>query len=84
MRSTQRDGAGVSVLGRATSVLAAFDEGSPVLGVAEIARRSGLAKSTVAARASALGKFYEFVIGRYQGDIHALSIVAKAPEEASE
>lgn len=37
----------MSVLGRATSVLAAFDEGSPVLGVAEIARRSGLAKSTV-------------------------------------
>lgn len=47
MRSTQRDGAGVSVLSRATAVLAAFDERSPVLGVAEIARRSGLAKSTV-------------------------------------
>ena len=35
------------MLARATAVLAAFDESSPVLGVAEIARRSGLAKSTV-------------------------------------
>ena len=47
MRSTQRDGAGVSVLARAMAVLSAFNESSPVLGVGEIARRSGLAKSTV-------------------------------------
>lgn len=32
----------------------------------------GLAKSTVAARAGTLAKFYDFVIVRYQGDIHAL------------
>jgi len=31
-----------------------------------------LAKSTVQTRAWALGRFFEFVIGRYQGDIHAL------------
>lgn len=35
-------------------------------------RDRGLARSTVAAKAGALGKFYEFVIGRYQGDIHAV------------
>ncbi len=32
----------------------------------------GLAKSTVAGKAAVLAKFYEFVIVRYQGDIHAL------------
>lgn len=32
----------------------------------------GLARSTVAHRAGALAKFYDFVISRYQGDIHAL------------
>lgn len=37
----------VSVLGRASSVLGAFDDHTPVLGVSEIARRTGLAKSTV-------------------------------------
>ena len=37
----------MSVLARARAVLAAFDESSPVLGVGELARRSGLAKSTV-------------------------------------
>ena len=47
MRSTQRDEAPASVLGRAAALLAAFDEQSPVLGVAELARRTGLAKSTV-------------------------------------
>lgn len=58
MRSTERDGAGaepgsgsqdvpVSVLGRAAALLGAFDETSPVLGTAELARRTGLAKSTV-------------------------------------
>lgn len=36
-----------SVIDRVTSVLAAFDEGSPVLSLAELARRSGLAKATV-------------------------------------
>lgn len=33
-------------------------------------RERGLAKSTVAGKAAALAKFYEFVILRYQGDIH--------------
>lgn len=58
MRSTQRDapGEGVpaarpappdSVLGRAALLLAAFDDRSPRLGVSELARRTGLAKSTV-------------------------------------
>ena len=37
-----------------------------------VRRERGLAKSTVAGRATALAKFYEFVIFRYQGDIHAL------------
>jgi site-specific recombinase XerC len=32
----------------------------------------GNAKSTVQGKAWALGRFYEFVISRYQGDIHAL------------
>jgi site-specific recombinase XerD len=35
-------------------------------------RERGLAKSTVAGKATALAKFYEFVIVRYQGDIHAV------------
>lgn len=35
-------------------------------------RERRLAKSTVAGKASALARFYEFVIVRYQGDIHAL------------
>ena len=35
-------------------------------------RERGLAKSTVAGKAAALARFYEFVIVRYQGDIHAL------------
>ncbi len=37
----------------------------------------GLAKSTVAGKAAVLAKFYEFVIVRYQGDIHE-----EAAEEA--
>lgn len=36
-----------SVLGRVALLLSAFDEGSPRLGVSELARRTGLAKSTV-------------------------------------
>lgn len=35
-------------------------------------RERALAKSTVAGKAAVLAKFYEFVIVRYQGDIHAL------------
>lgn len=35
-------------------------------------RKRGLAKSTVQARAWMLGRFFDFMIGRYQGDIHAL------------
>lgn len=35
------------MLGRAAALLGAFDERSPVLGTAELARRTGLAKSTV-------------------------------------
>jgi DNA-binding IclR family transcriptional regulator len=45
MRSTGRDGE--SVLARAVRVLAAFDADSALLGVSDLARRTGLAKSTV-------------------------------------
>lgn len=37
-----------------------------------VRRDRGQAVSTVAGKAGALAKFYEFVIARYQGDIHAL------------
>lgn len=50
VRSTERDSPGeppVSVLGRASLVLGAFDDKAPILGVSELARRTGLAKSTV-------------------------------------
>ncbi len=36
-------------------------------------RRAGRAVSTRAGKAGALASFYEFMISRYQGDIHALS-----------
>lgn len=36
-------------------------------------RREGRAASTRAGKASALASFFEFVISRYQGDIHALT-----------
>ncbi len=36
-------------------------------------RRRGLAKSTLARKASTLAAFFEFLIARYQGDIHALT-----------
>ena len=45
MRSIERNGT-TSVLGRVVAVLGAFDEVSPVLGLADIARRAGLPKST--------------------------------------
>src|SRR3954447_9083366 len=35
-------------------------------------RRTGRSVSTRAGKAGTLAQFYEFVIGRYQGDIHAL------------
>ena len=35
-------------------------------------RERGLARSTVAGKAGVLTRFFDFVIGRYQGDIHAL------------
>lgn len=47
MRSTERNGPGSSVLARAATVVGAFDEGDRVLGVAELARRTGLPKTTV-------------------------------------
>jgi IclR family acetate operon transcriptional repressor len=56
MRSTGRTGetpvtaapsAPSSVLARATAVISAFDEDHPTLGISEITRRTGLAKSTV-------------------------------------
>jgi IclR family transcriptional regulator, acetate operon repressor len=46
MRSGEWDEGSNSVLGRATRVLSAFDPEHSVLGVAEIARRSGVPKST--------------------------------------
>lgn len=49
VRSTQRDDRDIArtVLGRAAAILAAFDEQSATLGVSELARRTGLPKSTV-------------------------------------
>lgn len=47
MRSTGRDGGPVSVLERGVRVLSAFDAEHTELGVSELARRCGLAKSTV-------------------------------------
>lgn len=47
MRSADWDGAPASVLERAAGVLAAFDADRPEIGVSELARRTGLAKSTV-------------------------------------
>jgi DNA-binding IclR family transcriptional regulator len=56
MGSTERNGAEstagvaeppVSVLGRAALLLRAFDDRSPALGVGELSRQTGLAKSTV-------------------------------------
>lgn len=53
MRSTERNGlpgdgaTPASVLGRAVALVRAFDEDHPVLGVSELARRTGLPKSTV-------------------------------------
>ncbi|MEJ2579770.1 MAG: IclR family transcriptional regulator [Kineosporiaceae bacterium] len=47
MRSTQRDGAPVSVLERVTSLLSSFDAEHTELGISDLARRTGLAKSTV-------------------------------------
>ena len=45
MRTTERDG-GPSVLTRAAAVLDAFEADTPELGISELARRTGLAKST--------------------------------------
>ncbi len=36
-------------------------------------RRLGLARSTCAGKAGVIGRFYDFVIERYQGDVHALT-----------
>ena len=36
-------------------------------------RDRGLARSTVESRASAVARFFEFMIARYQGDIHMLT-----------
>jgi DNA-binding IclR family transcriptional regulator len=47
MRSTERNGPPASLLARATALLEAFDETTPVLGPAELSRRTGLPKSTV-------------------------------------
>ncbi|KRE55431.1 IclR family transcriptional regulator [Phycicoccus sp. Soil748] len=54
MRSTERNGPPVSLLSRATAVLEAFDDSHPVLGLADLARRTGLPKSTVHRIASEL------------------------------
>lgn len=50
-------------------------EASPADGDAFLAaaRRRGLAKSTLARKASILAAFFGFLIARYQGDIHALT-----------
>src|SRR5664279_612712 len=46
MRSTQRDSEPESVLERGMSLLWAFDPDRPELGISELARRTGLPKST--------------------------------------
>jgi IclR family transcriptional regulator, acetate operon repressor len=46
MRSTERDGAPDSVLERGFALLSAFDADHPELGVSDLARRTGMAKST--------------------------------------
>jgi len=46
MRSNQRDGRPVSVLDRCVALLTAFDSEHAELGVSELARRTGMAKST--------------------------------------
>lgn len=50
-------------------------EASPADGDGFLAaqRKRGLAKSTLARKACVLAAFFEFLIGRYQGDIHALT-----------
>ncbi|HET7823344.1 MAG TPA: IclR family transcriptional regulator [Ornithinibacter sp.] len=47
MRSTERNGAPVSLLSRAAAIVGAFDDRDPVLSLGELARRTGLPKSTV-------------------------------------
>jgi DNA-binding IclR family transcriptional regulator len=47
MRSTERDGAGPSVLGRVIAVLDAFDTTTGCIAISELGRRTGLPKSTV-------------------------------------
>lgn len=47
MRSTERNDPPVSLLARAAAVVGAFDHRSPSLSLAELARRTGLPKSTV-------------------------------------
>ena len=47
MRSTERNAPPVSLLARAAAIVGAFDERDPVLGLAELARRTGLPKSSV-------------------------------------
>lgn len=47
MRSNQQDGRVVSVLDRCVGLLTAFDSEHPELGVSDLARRTGMAKSTV-------------------------------------
>jgi IclR family transcriptional regulator, acetate operon repressor len=46
MRSTERNHPPVSLLARAAAVIGAFDDRAPVLTLAELSRRTGLAKST--------------------------------------
>ncbi|MCF7550640.1 IclR family transcriptional regulator [Pseudonocardia sp. WMMC193] len=47
MRSTQRDGGPISVVGRAFGLLAAFQPTDGALSLSELARRTGLSKATV-------------------------------------
>lgn len=47
MRSTERNAPPVSLLSRAAAIVGAFDVQSPVLGIGELSRRTGLPKSTV-------------------------------------
>lgn len=47
MCAVQRDGGELTVIARSTALLLAFGPGDTVLGVSELARRTGLAKSTV-------------------------------------
>jgi len=59
------------------------DNGDADRYLSELRRTRGQAKSTVAGKAWVLGRFFDFLINRYQGDIHAVfgCVVAQPIDE---